>query len=388
MNEKPKDHGIDGRVDLPIYPKAFIEAAKFNREKGRVFVAMPFEAPHSDQLWQIIESICHIHGMNVRRGDSATYPNPIVSNILEELERAEIIVADLTGLNPNVLYEVGISHVRCSSVILLSPKRQTVPFNLSAIRCVIYDDITTDEGRIEFANRLGDTFIALKRTDYPIVIESPIERTKILLHDLESLSSLPNDKIRKENVRFSGFLSSLAISYEEPFNPEEDEYQKLLLREKDALLSIASRGCLVRCIISPPTPNNWKPYKLKIVEARLKHLIELLTSDDDQNAIEWAISPFSQKNLYIIGNISCSEGYKKGYQRGFGLTSRQTGYASIRSAKILYDSLFEWLVTDTLSNYSRPENGRSENSERVKILKIAAVRSLEQSLRYCQKLQK
>ena len=85
------------RIDLPQYPKAFVAAARLAKERDRVFVAMPFEDEHPRILWRVIQGVCNIRGLNLRRADSSSYPDLIVADILEEIERAEIVVADLTG---------------------------------------------------------------------------------------------------------------------------------------------------------------------------------------------------------------------------------------------------------------------------------------------------
>lgn len=54
------------RIDLPVYPKAFVANAQLKREPNRVFVAMPFEACHADDLWEIVTSVCKIHGFEAR----------------------------------------------------------------------------------------------------------------------------------------------------------------------------------------------------------------------------------------------------------------------------------------------------------------------------------
>ena len=77
--------------------------------------------------------------MHVRRGDMPLLPNSIIADVVEEIETAEIIIADLTGLNANVMYELGMAHARCQAVILLCRRGQTLPFDLASIRCIFYD---------------------------------------------------------------------------------------------------------------------------------------------------------------------------------------------------------------------------------------------------------
>ena len=371
------------RLDLPRYPKAFITAARLNKERDRVFVLMPFEAPHSDLLWRILHGVAEIHGLNMRRVDDRAEPAPIVSDILEEIERAEIIIADLTGLNPNVLYELGVAHVRCNSVILLCQERQALPFDLADIRC-IFCDLHTHTGQLQLADRLTKTLIALRSVGPPTIITSSLERTKAIVNDLQTLGQLCDEELSKECVWFSGSLSAIAIDENEPFDPVEHDYHRTLLEEREALLSLAQCGCPVRCIITPPT-SPLVVHRLDVMTHRLRCLLRFLESKDTAlENVEFVVSPFRQKSLYIIGHISCLEGYKKGIQRGFGLNLRQTDLNAIRGSISLYEVLFNHLETYTrslLEHGSRVEDRRTA-------LRFATIACVRQSLELCQSLEK
>jgi hypothetical protein len=367
------------RNDLPIYPKAFIAAARLHREKNRVFVAMPFAAPHSRVLWQIVRSVCEIHDLVPTRADTSTYPRPIVADILEELESAEIIIADLTGLNPNVLYELGIAHVRSDAVVLLSQRGQSLPFDLASIRCLFYD-VSTIEGKQELTEKLGRTLESLRDPGVPTVIEGGLDRTNSVIADLRQLSDLPDDELRGEVVWFSGFLSSFAISEDEVFDPREREYREKLLEERDCLLSLARRGCPVRCIITPPGKDDLIASRLPHAVQRLATLISFLKAGDDSlRHIEWVISPFRQKNFYIIGRICFSEGFKSGVERGYSLTLRQTDPDAIASSTAVHRILFERLRRLTLGTY-RSSTPAADDHE---ALRLAVLKCLRRSMEYC-----
>ena len=290
-------------------------------------------------FWRIVRGVGDIHGLNVRRVDQRSEPTPIVSDILEEIERAEIIIVDPTDLNANVMYEVGIAHVRCSSVILLCQEGQPLPFNLAAIRCIFYS-LSSTKGQVEFAGRLGKTLAALRSVGPPTIITSTVDRTNTVIADLQSLGELPDEDLRQERVWFSDSLSAFAIDEEEPFRPEETGYRETLLKEKQSLLGLAHRGCSIRCIITPPT-SRLAVHRLEVLQHRLSCLLQFLESGDSEvDHIDFVVSPFRQKNLYIIGHISCIEGYKKGIQRGYSLNLRQTQAEAIRSSTSLYEALF------------------------------------------------
>jgi len=192
-------------ADLPIYPRAFIAASKLQRQRDRVFVAMPFEASHSKTLWKVLQSICEIHEFNPRRGDSAQASHSVVADVLEELESAEVVIADLTGLNPNVLYELGIAHVRCDAVVLPCQGGQTLPFDLASIQCLFFD-LSTVSGKEEMAVNLG-------------------ERTQSVIADLKLLADLPDDELKNEIIWYSGFLSSFSVGEVKAFRDDEQSYQ-------------------------------------------------------------------------------------------------------------------------------------------------------------------
>lgn len=377
MKDKASGNKNHIRSHLPIYPKAFIASARLSKERDRVFVEMPFEAQHSDSIWKIIRAVCDIHGLIAHRADSSVYPNPIVTDILEEIERSEIIIADLTGMNPNVLYELGIAHVRCDSVILLCDKNQKLPFDLASLRCIFYD-LSMREGSVELAENLGRTLNALKSVGPPIIINSVLDRTKLITTDLQVLASLPDEELSNRTVWFSGFLSSLAITSDEEYPPEEKEYRIALSGEIESLLTLARRGCLIRCIITPPSEYDLVIDRVDYACCRLRGLLSFLESNDQAlKNIEWAVSPFRQKNVYIIDRISYFEGYKKGIQSGYGLTLRLSALDAISANISLYEVLFERLATYTLTKYGEPEEEHRE------ALRRATINCLKQSLEFC-----
>ncbi len=381
MNQPRAAAETQWKLHLPRYPKAFVAAAHFPRERDRVFVAMPFEDEHSEVLWRVIQGVCAIRGLNARRADDSPYPRAIVADILEELERAEIIIADLTNLNANVLYEVGIAHVRCDSVVLLAMKGQDLPFDLADIRCIFFD-VRTKDGQVAFAESLGKTLDAVRMVGPPVVVDSTLQRTELIRRDLETLASYTDEELSRETVWFSGFLSAFAISFDEPIKPEELEYQKELLREREALLNLARRGCLVRCIISPPSTETLRPSRSGFAKKRLKTLLQFLESGDQAlQHIEWAISRLTQKSLYIIGSISYFEGYKRGTQRGFGLTLRGTGRDAISGNISLYEALFEHLKAETLAAHGEPGAGDARE-----LLRKATAKCVRESLAFCESL--
>jgi hypothetical protein len=83
------------------------------------------------------------------------------------LEYARLVVADITGSNANVLYELGFRHrARGSGTVILREANSRVPFDLSAMRTISYD-YWRPERVAECRARLTDVLDSLLRDPVP-----------------------------------------------------------------------------------------------------------------------------------------------------------------------------------------------------------------------------
>jgi nucleoside 2-deoxyribosyltransferase len=62
-----------------------------------------------------------------------------MDDILESIRKADVVLADLTGKNANVFYEVGICHALGKPVLLLAQSIEDVPFDLRHRRVLLYE---------------------------------------------------------------------------------------------------------------------------------------------------------------------------------------------------------------------------------------------------------
>ena len=62
-----------------------------------------------------------------------------MQQILAGILEARVCVAQLTGKNANVFYELGIAHALKRPVVLISAAEDDVPFDLRHLRRVVYD---------------------------------------------------------------------------------------------------------------------------------------------------------------------------------------------------------------------------------------------------------
>lgn len=126
---------------MPIYPKDFIEGFNPRGGHGQCFVLMPF-ARAFDDVYDSIRSACESPNVFLacRRADDFYGPGHIMEDILGGIMEADYVVADLTGRNPNVFYELGIAHATkdASRVVIVTQSLEDVPFDLRHMRCIVY----------------------------------------------------------------------------------------------------------------------------------------------------------------------------------------------------------------------------------------------------------
>jgi hypothetical protein len=104
------------------------------------FVLMPF-SKEFDDIYQLgIKSTCDEMKMSCKRVDEQIFHHSILQQIYNQIENADILIADLTNQNPNVFYEVGYAHGLNKNVILLTKNTQDIPFDLKHYPHIIYED--------------------------------------------------------------------------------------------------------------------------------------------------------------------------------------------------------------------------------------------------------
>jgi len=121
-----------------IYPKQF-RSAKIPIEKNRCFMLMPFQSDF-DLGYGTLKQALQENGYVCTRADEVSGSSPIVSNVLNELLKAHFVIADLTGRNANVFYELGIAHSfkDAQNIVLIAQSSDDIPFDIQHLRTIIY----------------------------------------------------------------------------------------------------------------------------------------------------------------------------------------------------------------------------------------------------------
>lgn len=104
-----------------------------------VFVLMPFETAFNDIYKFGIKETAVEAGAYAERVDEQMYDERVLDRIYNQIAKADIIVADMTGRNANVFYETGYAHALDKRVILLTKDATDIPFDLKDRPHIVYD---------------------------------------------------------------------------------------------------------------------------------------------------------------------------------------------------------------------------------------------------------
>jgi hypothetical protein len=119
--------GYAAHIDRQQQPKRF------------AFVLMPFD-PAFDDIYKlgIKGAVAQFDDLIAERVDEQIYREGILERIYRQIGLADIIIADMSGQNPNVFYEVGYAHAKGKLCILLTSSVNDIPFDLKHQRHIVY----------------------------------------------------------------------------------------------------------------------------------------------------------------------------------------------------------------------------------------------------------
>lgn len=118
------------------------EGRLFQTEPDYCFVLMPFsdfndiQSVYDNHIKPVIENKCELR---CERADDIHDISGVMQSVWESVNRARIIIAEMTGRNPNVFYELGIAHTLGKPVIMITQSMDHVPFDLKHLRCIVYE---------------------------------------------------------------------------------------------------------------------------------------------------------------------------------------------------------------------------------------------------------
>ncbi|HEY4643426.1 MAG TPA: hypothetical protein VJH03_10515 [Blastocatellia bacterium] len=130
-----KTEGPAGRL-MRVEP--IFQARNIPLNERSVFVLMPFGMGWSGHVFSVLSEACTSFGFSATRADEL-YGREIVEDIWQGICASRLVIAETTGRNANVLYELGIAHTVGKETVLLAQTKDDIPFDLLHLRYVLYD---------------------------------------------------------------------------------------------------------------------------------------------------------------------------------------------------------------------------------------------------------
>jgi hypothetical protein len=159
--------------------------------------------------------------VQIVRGDSSTQPGSIMRQVVEWISQCSVVVADLTGFNPNVMYELALAHSFRKPTVLIqrTASNDRLPFDVVQERIIQFDPSLTvdrERARIELKSQMQACLNG--------GIDTPVSTALDLFH----IQNLPDgkemtrtlEKILHEvkSIQFGSALSEL-INHQSNINP-------------------------------------------------------------------------------------------------------------------------------------------------------------------------
>ena len=123
-----------------------------------VFIVMPFVEPWSSAVHTLIEEsltrVSDVRALRWQRADDIAEPGRITEQIIEALIAADVIVADVTGSNPNVMFELGYADAMRKPIVCLNQDVAASPFDIRDWRQVVYDPSLLEPARVRLTSAI------------------------------------------------------------------------------------------------------------------------------------------------------------------------------------------------------------------------------------------
>ncbi len=190
----------------------------------KCFVIAPIGNPESDirrhtdgLLESVIEPVLKGLDYNVEVSHKIDETGSISKQIIERILVADLVIANLSSLNPNVMYELSIRHCACLPVICLAEVGTVLPFDISDERTIFYRNDM--KGTSELKGLLNNAVVASENsssTDNPVY---RVQQSKVL-KDIDPTSLDKNGYINEYLQRLEHGMNRLEKTLQQVSAPK------------------------------------------------------------------------------------------------------------------------------------------------------------------------
>lgn len=174
-------------------------------ERKRCFVVGPIGAEesltrtHSDWLLQgIIKPVFdqHFPDYDVIRADKISVPGMIDAQVINLLIDAELVIADMSELNPNAFYEMGIRHMEQKPIVHMFLKGEEIPFDVKPYRAIEFS--REHPQHLEVAKELLKTTVESVMAD-GFQVDNPVTKARGIMRWREQAT--PGERLLLDRIQ-------------------------------------------------------------------------------------------------------------------------------------------------------------------------------------------
>lgn len=137
---KPELFELIPQETIEAATRATDSSALLTSSSNLCFVLTPFGEPFDSVYRELIKPIIIEAGLEPLRADQIYASGTVMEQIRSAIQQSRICIADLTGRNPNVLYELGIAQTLGKPTVLLTQDMKDIPFDVAHFRIIVYRD--------------------------------------------------------------------------------------------------------------------------------------------------------------------------------------------------------------------------------------------------------
>lgn len=170
---------------------------------------MPFGGDFEDYYKEIYHPAIEECDLLPRRADSIYRPSPILHDIWSFINDSFLVIADITGRNPNVMYELGLAHAIAKPAIIISNSIDDVPFDLRALRILLYNT-----NKPNWATELKKSIVRSIKE----IITSPSDSILPTFLNVTTSKKEEVSEVKKDLIEIKQYLYRLNLEDEEEDN--------------------------------------------------------------------------------------------------------------------------------------------------------------------------
>jgi hypothetical protein len=156
------------------------------------FVLMPFAKKHDEKYAAIKDAIKKAKMRSDRVDKQSFHRQGITERIIQQIQDADLLIADMSTNNPNVLYEVGYAHAKNKLCVLLTKNPKAIPFDLKNKRHIVFSsphDLRKNLSK-ELEALKAEAELSFDKTDAECLAKVPVSVFKTEISNMSQATSI------------------------------------------------------------------------------------------------------------------------------------------------------------------------------------------------------